>query len=95
MEFIKDRWYKNNTFNYYFKYKQCINDTNYWSEKIINCIYNYEENTGNFDDGILLQDLSEIQKYLPEGHPDRYDTNFKQKDNDYTYLIKLLKNIEQ
>jgi hypothetical protein len=40
----------------------------------------------------LLTDLSEIQKFLPEGHPDKFTTQIQTKD-DYKHLIKLLKQL--
>ena len=53
-------------------------------------------NTGNYysfgymDDAILVTDLTEIQQYLPKGHPDKISTPRKILQDDNMNLLKLL-----
>ena len=74
IEFIPGKWYKYN--RWYIKYKEHVNDIWRSSEQIDSC-KKYSQQEGSFGDRdsddkkILLIDLSEIQEYLPEGHPDK------------------------
>ena len=74
IEFIPGKWYKYN--GWYIKYKDHVDDV--WrSSEQINYSKKYSKIESRFGDRdsddkkILLLDLSEIQEYLPEGHPDK------------------------
>lgn len=74
IEFIPGKWYKYN--GWYIKYKDHVDDV--WrSSEQINYSKKYSKIESRFGDRdsddkkILLIDLSEIQEYLPEGHPDK------------------------
>ena len=74
IEFIPGKWYKYN--GWYIKYKGHVNDI--WrSSEQINYSKKYSKIESRFgerdsdDKKILLLDLSEIQEYLPDGHPDK------------------------
>lgn len=79
IEFIPGKWYKYN--RWYIKYKEHIDNVWRSSEQIDSC-KKYRQQESKFGDRdsddkkILLLDLSEIQEYLPEGHPDKIK-NFK------------------
>lgn len=79
IEFIAGKWYKYN--GWYIKYKEHI-DGVWRSSEQINSHKRYLQKESSFGDRdsddkkILLIDLSEIQEYLPEGHPDKVK-NFK------------------
>lgn len=79
VEFIPGKWYKYN--RWYIKYKEHIDGVWRSSEEIDSC-KKYREKESSFGDRdsddkkILLIDLSEIQDFLPEGHPDKVK-NFK------------------
>jgi hypothetical protein len=76
-QFIKGKWYKTN-YGSYVKYFKTEGVTFITSEDI-----NFEdrkyhfgrENYGSILDKTftLLTDLSEIQQYLPKGHPDKFN----------------------
>lgn len=74
VEFIPGKWYKYN--RWYIKYKEHIDGVWRSSEEIDSC-KNYRQQESKFGDRdsddkkILLTDLSEIQEYLPKGHPDK------------------------
>ena len=74
IEFIPGKWYKYN--KWYIKYKEHVDDVWRSSEEIDSC-KEYRKRESKFGDRdsddkkILLLDLSEIQEYLPEGHPDK------------------------
>jgi len=82
VKFEVGKWYKYN--KYIGKYKGHNNDVFQVSEYIYdNRYYSIECNWGNrsFDhQKVLLTDLSEIQKYLPDGHVDKI-----KKDDKLTY----------
>ena len=74
VEFIPGKWYKYN--GWYIKYKDHVDDI--WrSSEQINYSKKYSKIESRFgerdsdDKKILLLDLSEIQEYLPDGHPDK------------------------
>ena len=74
IEFIPGKWYKYN--GWYIKYKDHVDDI--WrSSEQINYSKKYSKIESRFgerdsdDEKILLLDLSEIQEYLPDGHPDK------------------------
>ena len=74
IEFIPGKWYKYN--GWYIKYKDHVDDI--WrSSEQINYSKKYNKIESRFggrdsdDKKILLIDLSEIQEYLPDGHPDK------------------------
>ena len=95
--FIVGEWYKASTF--YIKFEELRNEGNYNTvrgEYISTYIKLYKEagywaNTDMENDALNsgpLDNLDEIQEYLPDGHIDKY-TTITIKD-DYNYLTKLL-----
>ena len=103
IEFIPGKWYKYN--RWYIKYKEHVNDIWRSSEQIDSC-KKYSQQEGSFGDRdsddkkILLLDLSEIQEYLPEGHPDKvknfkievgkwYSFNWDWFGKDRTVIVKI------
>jgi len=96
MEFIKDRWYKITNLNWWFKYIHTDGMyTIYMSESIsLNGLY-YSNNSiyisSNEDEFKLLEDLSEISKYLPDGHIDKIIIN---EIIDTSYLIEVFKKLK-
>ena len=102
-KFEVGKWYK--YCNWYIKYSH-HSPTGVWvaSEKIDDSrkYSKKESNFGGDNDKELLTDLSEIQQYLPEGHPDKiikqnspysYTTikNFKELEEGGIYYVKLNK----
>jgi hypothetical protein len=90
MEFIKDRWYKyNDVYEHYFKVSENQNEND-----VVNTLEDIH--TGEYRK--LLDrwhvnpntkevfDLSEISKYLPDGHIDKIIIN---KTIDTSYLIEV------
>ena len=77
MEFIKGKWYKNwkNSNEIAAKYDSHSVDYFYFSEYIVN-YYNkpYQKYKGSWYNEPQLKEcpLSEIQQYLPDGHPDKF-----------------------
>jgi len=98
--FVLDKWYKYSN-NYYIKFKgkdkrdlnkicgetisqKCYVENNYWDSS--------NAKTEALSNG-PLEDLTEIQEYLPDGHIDKFTTKSEMSE-DYSCLIKLLKNIK-
>lgn len=76
-KFIVGKWYKINNC-WYAKFKTIHNSGNYWRHlEVIDYNGSYRSETRNLDNNwksipiVLLEDLSEIQQYLPDGHPDK------------------------
>lgn len=108
-ELIVGAWYKSKH-NNYFKFEKTENGWDYYSEKIINNIWEHfhvEPGTGlvvgvwrgrwlvagGFWGGggvAFLEDLTEIQPFLPANHPDLFINKPIQNEN-LDYLINLLK----
>ena len=94
-KFIVGNWYKSKH-NNYFKFEKTENDWNYYSEKIINNIWKREEGAKGWSSGVgmvvlwVLEDLTEIQPFLPANHPDLFINKPIQNEN-LDYLIDLLK----
>lgn len=74
-KFIVGKWYKYD--DWYIKYKETIGGTFVSSEEI-NYSGNYRKVHSYFgstdSEKVLLEDLSEIQQYLPDDHPDKVST---------------------
>lgn len=89
------KWYKANTYGYYGKFLRIGNALNWYfitSERISSSGYLGNEYGFNNDKKWeLLTDLSEIQDYLPEGHPDKI---VKPKSLVGRYLKALVDNAE-
>lgn len=93
-ELIVGAWYKSK-YNNYFKLKKTENDWNYYSERIMDTIW---DRRGDWRVGLglfggawfLLEDLTEIQPFLPANHPDLFTDKPIQNEN-LDYLIDLLK----
>ena len=70
--FIVGKWYKYK--DWYIKYKETVNGLFKSSEEITN-YKKYYKSTNSYGEAdhekVLLEDLSEIQQYLPDGHPDK------------------------
>lgn len=83
-KFIIGRWYKYK--NWYIKYKETV-DGIFVSSEEINNYKNYKKCDSLFGkpdhEKVLLEDLSEIQEYLPEGHPDKISSTSKFKVGDW------------
>lgn len=84
--FIVGRWYKNlgSIGNWYGKY--CEGDSLFpCSEYITNTktYHNTECSFSFYENAVLLEDLSEIQQYLPDGHPDKIVTSEINRDGYY------------
>ena len=91
IEFIPGKWYKYN--GWYIKYKE--HDDDIWrSSEEITSYKKYSKKEGSFvdrdsdDKKILLIDLSEIQEYLPEGHPDKIKNSKFEKGKWYKWYQK-------
>ena len=93
-ELIVGAWYKSK-YNNYFKLKKTENDWNYYSERIMDTIWESGGWWGGrgmelLGGGFLLEDLTEIQPFLPPNHPDLFTDKPIQNEN-LDYLIDLLK----
>ena len=92
-QFEVGKWYKINN-SWYAKFKAINNNEEYWrfSEKITNSkLHVYQENQfSNWKDITitLLIDLSEIQPYLPDNHPDKI---IKQETNIIPKYVECIK----
>jgi hypothetical protein len=92
-ELIVGAWYKSKH-NNYFKFEKTENDWNYYSERIIDNIW--KGSGGVFFRGVFvggglarLENLTEIQSFLPPNHPDLFINKPIQNEN-LDYLIDLL-----
>jgi len=96
-ELIVGAWYKSKH-NNYFKFEKTENGWDYYSEKIINNIWEHfhvEHGGRGFLGGeclVFLEDLTEIQPFLPANHPDLFINKPIQNEN-LDYLINLLKKL--
>ena len=92
-KFIVGNWYKSKH-NNYFKFEKTENGWNYYSERIINNIWGHWDWEGRVElvlgGGVVLEDLTEIQPFLPANHPDLFTDKPIQNEN-LDYLIDLLK----
>lgn len=89
-ELIVGAWYKSKH-NNYFKFEKTENGWNYYSEKIINNIWEPGQQEGEtFRVLRVLEDLTEIQPFLLANHPDLFINKPIQNEN-LDYLINLLK----
>lgn len=86
------KWYKYN--NWYIKYKE--HDNGFWtSSEEIDDDKNYrkcQSSFGGFKSDykkILLTDLSEIQPYLPDGHPDKFPIAEQKMFKKGDYIVYL------
>lgn len=82
-KFEVGRWYKwENMVGCYAKYSenQKQSDEFYYDERIFNNNHKYSHGWASINvNPILLEDLSEIQQYLPEGHPDKFPVKDSRK----------------
>lgn len=91
-ELIVGAWYKSKH-NDYFKFEKTENGWDYYSEKIINNIWEHfrvGRGGGGWAVWVVLEDLTEIQPFLPANHPDLFINKPIQNEN-LDYLINLLK----
>jgi|688.fasta_scaffold427591_5 hypothetical protein len=98
---IKDlsrgEWYNTGINNgYYFKFNGWLDSKNMNNTDIITRGFYSKSAISNNSwwDGncTLVTDLTEIQQFLPDNHPDKFTTQVQTKD-DYKHLIKLLKQL--
>ena len=94
-ELIVGAWYKSKYNNYFKLKKTSENDWNYYSERIMDTIWESGGRRGwggmeLLGGGFLLEDLTEIQPFLPANHPDLFTDKPIQNEN-LDYLIDLLK----
>lgn len=88
-ELIIGAWYKSK-YNNYFKFEKTENDWNYYySERIINNIWGGPGRRQARFFFWQLEDLTEIQSFLPPNHPDLF-TNKPIQNENLDYLIPLL-----
>jgi len=88
-DFIVGKWYKSKWGNY-FKFKETKNKLFSSSEEIYEGLW-LGWSGGNYSGIINIEvDLSEIQQYLPDGHPDKF---IPHNNNHVESLIKLLENV--
>jgi len=93
-ELIVGAWYKSKH-NNYFKFEKTENDWNYYSERIIDNIWKDLAGTPVWGrvmglEGLgCLENLTEIQSFLPPNHPDLFINKPIQNEN-LDYLIDLL-----
>ena len=99
-KFEVGKWYKyaaHTTNVWYIKYQKTDSDGIFIASEYIDNRRIYRNNLNNFTCGkadskkVLLTDLSEIQQYLPEGHPDKIVT---EKPNEFGYLVALVDGAE-
>ena len=96
-ELIVGAWYKSKH-NDYFKFEKTENGWDYYSERIMDTIWDRVRQVvgAGFMGwrfgwvGFLLEDLTEIQPFLPANHPDLFTDKPIQNEN-LDYLIDLLK----
>ena len=95
-KFEVGKWYKyaaHTTNVWYIKYQKTDSNGIFIASEYIDNKRIYKNNLNNFTCGkadskkVLLTDLSEIQQYLPEGHPDKIVT---EKPNEFGYLVALV-----
>lgn len=102
VEFIEGRWYKGNNNDtgiiYYIKVKyfentQYFHKRIFYSDVIRDGIYSnindYIANSIIENSFILLEDLSEIQEYLPEGHLDKFKKEWWEELKEGDYVVSL------
>lgn len=97
-KFEVGKWYKyvaHTTNVWYIKYQKTDSNGIFIASEYIDNRRIYKNNLNNFTCGeansekVLLTDLSEIQQYLPEGHPDKI---IVEKSNEFGYLVALKNN---
>ena len=95
-KFEVGKWYKYVAYTtnvWYIKYQKTDSNGIFIASEYIDNRRIYKNNLNNFTCGkadskkVLLTDLSEIQQYLPEGHPDKIVT---EKSNEFGYLVALV-----
>lgn len=96
VQFEVGKWYKGGKDNYYIKFfgfEKCSNYNRIWfSETIVDSVFSNNKDYWaniNFEKFALANpvDLSEIQQYLPDGHPDK----FTDKSKHDAYIGKWIK----
>ena len=95
-DFIIGKWYNTSIDNnYYFKFNGWLDSkTIAHTDTISRGFYNMStiSNSTWWGNPSLITDLSIIDQFLPEGHPDKLSTQIQTKD-DYEHLKSLLKQI--
>lgn len=73
-DFIVGKWYKLPKHNWYLKHLNMTNNKWFYNERIMCNLNDYDfiiDWCDNNTEFTLLTDLTEIQQYLPDGHPDK------------------------
>lgn len=87
-ELIVGTWYKSK-YNNYFKFEKTENGCDFYSERIIDNIWSEGRQAVAGVVWLGLEDLTEIQSFLPPNHPDLFINKPNQNEN-LDYLIDLL-----
>lgn len=90
-ELIVGAWYKSK-YNNYFKFEKTENSWNYYSERIIDGLWAAVRRVGN--GFCVLEDLTEIQPFLPPNHSDLFINKPIQNEN-LDYLIPILTKLDE
>lgn len=89
-EFIVGKWYKYD--NWYIKYKETRSDGTFVSSEEIRYNRLYQKINSLFgkanNEKILLEDLKEIQDFLPQGHPNKVEQISEFKKGDYIVTLE-------
>ena len=87
--FEVDKWYKKD--GYYLKPKKITDTKSHYGAEYISPEGKYYANNSGIDDlrtWELLTDLSEIQQYLPNGHPDKIKSNQEFNVGDWVVVLE-------
>jgi hypothetical protein len=87
--FIKGKWYKNSEKTCAKCIEVSTNGSFRFEEWINYGVYTLHKSVWGFHSNMEEVDLSEIQEYLPENHPDKI--NIINEPEDYSYLLELFK----
>lgn len=90
-ELIVGAWYKSK-YNNYFKFEKTENSWNYYSERIIDGCWKGGNEVGLVF--FVLEDLTEIQPFLPPNHSDLFINKPIQNEN-LDYLIPILTKLDE
>jgi hypothetical protein len=76
--FIPGAWYKWDSANWYFKYSRSEGEHWWFSEAIKDGDYHFGQDWSHITNNHILVDVADMQKYLPDGHPERtFKSRFK------------------
>lgn len=76
--FIPGAWYKWDSANWYLKYSRSEGEHWWFSEAIKDGDYHFGQDWSHITNNHILVDVADMQKYLPDGHPERtFKSRFK------------------